>query len=105
MIGPFDSFTTSRSPDSGGAAGAGMLACSAGLGREHPTINAADAPRIVRPSSLRLINVGVSLGSGAQVPQPVDLQGPHALCLLSTTTFKASSIVRRPFDKLDHTRT
>ena len=63
------------------------MACSVVGSREQPTSSAADAPRIVRPKSLRLstTRAGLTLGAGPQVPHPVELQVPHALPELLST--------------------
>jgi len=62
--------------------------CPEGPSREHPTSNAAaDAPRIVRPKSLRLIKVGdlLTLGEGPHELHPAVLQVPHPLPTLLST--------------------
>ena len=69
------------------------MACSVLGSREQPTSNAADAPRIVRPKSLRLstMRAGLQVGTGPQVPHPVELQVPHAPPEL-LSTFKEVSM-------------
>ena len=105
MTGPFDVWTTARSGERAGAAGAGWLACSAGFfGWEHPVSNAlADAARTVYPNSLRLKPTGALLvcEEGPHVPHPPELQLPHVL-LDVPITLSGLSIALSPFDKAVH---
>jgi hypothetical protein len=93
MIGPFELWTTARSGDragGAGAAGAGPLAASGVFCEEHPvSIAAADAARTVCPNARRLRATGASFSRGADVdphdPHPVGLHVPHAVPELPIT--------------------
>jgi hypothetical protein len=92
MIGPFDFWTTARSgdiPEVGavlglGAAGPVWLPFSAVCEfKEPPRNGVADAARMMPPNSRRLSRAGLStLGAGAQVPHPVELQLLQPLFIL-----------------------
>src|SRR6266850_3998499 len=88
MIGPFDCWTTARSGDRAGGAGAASTALSVDALSEHPTSSVlTDAARIPRPKSLRLKVGRTSLlgASAVHVPQPVVWQLPHPLAGLLIT--------------------
>src|ERR1700758_1371660 len=88
MMGPFDCWTTARSDDRPGEAGAASTTFSVDALSEHPTSSVVtDAARIPRPKSLRLKVGRTSLlgASVVHVPQPVVWQLPHPLAGLLIT--------------------
>jgi hypothetical protein len=104
MTGPFDVWTTARSGERAGAAGAGWAACSADFCCEHPVSSAlADAAKTLYPNSLRLKATGALLvcGEGPHVPHPAELQLPHVL-LDVPITLSGLSIALSPFEKAVH---
>src|SRR4051812_28759218 len=83
MIGPFELWTTARSGEragGAGAAGVGSLAISGVFSVEHPaSIAPAEAARTTCPNARRLRAAGISVFCG-DVPHdshPVGLQVPH----------------------------
>src|ERR1700704_4533053 len=91
MIGPFELWTTARSGEragGAGAAGVGALAVSGAFSVEHPvSIAPAEAARTACPNARRLRVAGVSVLCGAvpQDPHPVGLQVPHPVPELPIT--------------------
>ena len=102
MIGPFDVWTTARSGEragGAGAAGADSSTASVFFCGEHPVRSAlAEAARTACPNSRRLRAAGVSSlrGAGPQDPHPFGVHVPHAVPALPMT-FNIFSIALSPF--------
>ena len=97
MIGPFDCWTTAKSGESAGVAGAdaagALVSCF-----EHPVRSApAEATSVAYPKPLRVMTVGAfGSGVGPQLEQPPEEHVPQEL-LVSELITTSDFVIAVPF--------